>query len=81
MNDKRTALAVLLELKKQDRYDVYISDREGNKYYLDDAIDRLYNNILAESLNASDLKIKKQVIEKIERKTRRIKLKEHKKWQ
>lgn len=65
---RRIALSIL-ELKKEARGDVYICDNEGGKYYLDDAIDRLRNAILSETLDADSLRKEgeKIVIEKIKK--------------
>lgn len=66
---RRIALSILLELKKEAKGDVYICDNEGGKYYLDDAIDRLRNAILSETLDADSMRKggEKIVIEKIKK--------------
>lgn len=72
---RRLALSILLELKKEERYNVYICDNEGGKYYLDDAIDRLRNVILSETLDADGLRKggERIVIEKIKKRGKNAK--------
>lgn len=61
---KKIALDILLELKREKDDTIYIVDDEGNKYSLQDAIDRLRDTILRETLKAKDLKNENTIIKK-----------------
>ena len=61
---KKIALDILLELKREKGDTIYIVDDEGNKYSLQDAIDRLRDTILRETLKAKDLKNENTIIKK-----------------
>lgn len=61
---KKIALDILLELKREKNDTIYIVDDEGNKYSLQDAIDRLRDTILRETLKAKDLKNENTIIKK-----------------